>query len=164
MAKRRWADWCGHTWFSLEHDGLGAGLADGVDAAAAEAEATTWTSRALGYHQQVNIKPMPTTHAPASWTWAPRARVPQAVRIPSTGRSTNVAEALTRALRQREDLDVTLDMVLVGLDRGDLQRKEWQVMSTPGPLASQRQRVGMLADRAYAAVTSLAPLLLSCLL
>ena len=157
MAKRRWADWHGHTWFSLEHDGLGAGLADGTDAVTAEADATTWASRALGYHQQVNVKPMATTHTPAPWAWKARARLAQAVSIPSSGRGASITETLSTALRQRADLDVTLDMVLVSLSHVDLRCTEWQTMNTPGPLASQVWRVGMLADRAYTTVAAPTP-------
>ena len=46
-AKKRWANWEGHTWFSNQHDGLGVGFHDGVTHAQAETELTRAVSRAL---------------------------------------------------------------------------------------------------------------------
>ena len=152
VAKQRWADWHGHTWFSLEHDGLGTGLADGTEVADAEEEATTWASRALGYRQRVNVKPMPAVHAFTPWVWAKRACTPQAVSIPSSGQTTRVTEALVNAHRQRIDLELTCDTLLVSLNHAGLQHKEWQTVSAPGYFASQLWRVGMLVDRAYVAI------------
>ena len=42
QAKMRWADWDGHTWFSIEHDGLGVGLAEDTDPTEAALEITSW--------------------------------------------------------------------------------------------------------------------------
>ena len=59
QAKMRWADWEGHEWFSIEHDGLGVGLVDGTNPEDAAKNVTGWVSKALGYKQEVQVKPMP---------------------------------------------------------------------------------------------------------
>ena len=99
MAKMRWADWNGHTWFSLEHDGLGVGLSGNIDEKDAARAATEWSSKALGYTQIVNAKPMPTHDQGEKWAWARQKRAPKVVTIPATKQSESISNKLSEAHR-----------------------------------------------------------------
>ena len=122
QAKMRWADWHGHTWFSIEHDGLAIGLTPGANEAMAAAEATEWASKALGYAQEVHVKPMPTGIMRPKWEWAPRPRTPRHVHLaPHTTRPDHptVRQAI-RSLLAADPSSATplqFDLVLTGHDR-----------------------------------------------
>lgn len=76
-AKKRWANWEGHTWFSNQHDGLGVGFHDGVTHAQAETELTRAVSRALGYEQRVNVVDVRPAFAGRAHVWEKRTPEPR---------------------------------------------------------------------------------------
>ena len=78
----------------VEHDGLGVGLSGNTDEKEAAEAATKWSSRALGYTQTVNAKPMPTQGQREKWVWARQGQAPKVVPIPATKQSESISSKL----------------------------------------------------------------------
>ena len=126
QAKMRWADWQGHTWFSIEHDGLAIGLQPGTRAEDAAADATIWATKALDYEQEVQVKPMPTSTTRPPWKWAPRTRLARHVKIPpaTTDHSYPALRLAMRDLMASNapgPTPIRFDLVLTGHDRARLE-------------------------------------------
>jgi hypothetical protein len=72
----------------------GIGLSGNTDEREAAEAATKWSSRALGYTQIVNAKPMPTHEQREKWVWARQRQAPKVVPIPATKQSESISSKL----------------------------------------------------------------------
>ena len=143
------AEWSGHTWFSLEHDGLGVGLSGNTDEREAAEAATKWSSRALGYTQTVNAKPMPTQGQREKWVWARQGQAPKVVPIPATKQSESILSTLNEAHRTHTEAELELDVLLIGPSSENLQIRDWVRTKLEGSFEDKLWRLGMLVERGY---------------
>ena len=132
-AKQRWAEWEGHQWINLQHDGTVIGLAGSPHAREVEQALSRAASTALGFDQTVEIKHMPTHHPTQPWTWVPRPK-PRWVPLTPSPAATSAMASLTSAIQARTDTTVTVDCFLIAHDVSNFD-SEWTTACKHSPHA-----------------------------
>ena len=156
-AKQRWAEWEGHRWLSLQHDGTVIGLTHQTTRQQAASDISTEVSKALGYPQSVEVKPMPTHRTVTKWIWTPEPK-PRHLVLLDQAQVAPLLDAIVQCAESGKPLTISWNTILLSHDRAALNNPEWTSASARTIQASDLWRICTVLNRGYTYIDDPLPL------